>query len=72
MTKRWTRREVIKKAAYIPPIILTLPAMLSFSSAGSSETNPGDTSGSGDPGGLTAQSPSRGGLSCNFTSSHGR
>lgn len=67
MTKRWTRREVIKKAAYIPPIILTLPAMLSFSSAGSSETNPGDTSGE-----LTAQSTPRGGASCNFTSSHGR
>ena len=66
MTKRWTRREVIKKAAYIPPIILTLPAMLSFSSAGSSEHNPGDTSGE-----LTAQSTSRGGFSCNFTSSHG-
>ena len=62
MTKRWTRREVIKKAAYIPPIILTLPAMLSFSSAGSSEHNPDKPS----------QSTSRGGVSCNFTSSHGR
>lgn len=71
MTKRWTRREVIKKAAYVPPIILTLPAMLSFSSAGSSEHNPDNTSGSGNTGEITAQSAPRGGLSCNFTSSHG-
>lgn len=66
MAKRWTRREVIKKAAYVPPIILTLPAMLSFSSAGSSDPKPGgDPSGSGDPGELTLQSSSGGGFSCN-------
>lgn len=29
-----TRREFIKKAIYTTPVILTLPAMLSFASAG--------------------------------------
>ena len=30
-----TRREVLQKAVYISPVILTLPAVLSFASAGS-------------------------------------
>ena len=30
-----TRREVLKKAAYITPVILTMPANFSFASAGS-------------------------------------
>lgn len=30
-----TRREVLQKAVYISPMILTLPAVLSFASAGS-------------------------------------
>ena len=30
-----TRREVLKKAAFVTPIILTLPAVASFASAAS-------------------------------------
>jgi len=30
-----TRREVLKKAMYVTPVILTLPAMASFASHGS-------------------------------------
>ena len=30
-----TRREVVRKAVYMAPIIVTLPAVLSFASAGS-------------------------------------
>ena len=33
--KRLTRREAIKKAAYITPVILTLAALPSFASTGS-------------------------------------
>ena len=33
--KRLTRRQIIKKTAYITPIILTMPAIFSFASAGS-------------------------------------
>ncbi len=32
-----TRREVLQKAVYISPVILTLPAVLSFASAGSGD-----------------------------------
>jgi hypothetical protein len=32
-----TRREVVRKAVYVAPIIVTLPAVLSFASAGSRE-----------------------------------
>jgi hypothetical protein len=32
-----TRREIIKKAAYVAPIILTIPATFSFASAGSGD-----------------------------------
>ena len=35
-----TRREVIQKALYVAPIIVTLPAVLSFASAGSGEDGP--------------------------------
>jgi hypothetical protein len=30
-----TRREILKKAMYVAPVILTLPAIASFASAGS-------------------------------------
>jgi hypothetical protein len=33
--ERITRRDIIKKAAYITPIILTIPANFSFASGGS-------------------------------------
>jgi hypothetical protein len=33
-----TRREVIKKAAFVAPVILTLPAGASLASAGSSHS----------------------------------
>jgi hypothetical protein len=36
--ERLSRREIIKKAAYIAPIILTLPANFSFASAGSGDS----------------------------------
>jgi hypothetical protein len=32
-----TRREVVRKAVYMAPMIVTLPAVLSFASAGSRE-----------------------------------
>lgn len=35
--ERITRRDVIKKAAYIAPIIFTIPANFSFASAGSGD-----------------------------------
>ena len=35
-----TRREVLTKAAYMAPAIVTLPVLLSFASAGSG--NPGE------------------------------
>jgi hypothetical protein len=37
--KRITRREIIKKAAYITPVILTLAAMPSFANNGSGNNN---------------------------------
>lgn len=41
-----TRREFIKKAIYTTPVILTLPAMLSFASAGT----PSNGGGGEEPG----------------------
>ena len=35
--ERTTRRDIIKKAAYITPIILTMSANFSFASAGSGD-----------------------------------
>jgi hypothetical protein len=35
--ERLTRREVLKKAAYIAPVILTVQANFSFASAGSGD-----------------------------------
>lgn len=55
LTKRLTRRDIIKKAVYVSPVILTLPAMLSFGSAGSGGSNPGRSS----------RHSSGGGFSCN-------
>jgi hypothetical protein len=44
-----TRREVLTKAVYMTPAIVTLPVLLSFASAGSG--HPGsDAAGSGNPG----------------------
>jgi hypothetical protein len=37
MSELTTRREVLKKAAFVTPIIFTLPAVASFASAGSSQ-----------------------------------
>ena len=42
--ERVTRRELIKKAAYIAPLIVTMKASFSFASAGS-----GDYTDSGNP-----------------------
>jgi len=55
LTKPLTRRDLIKKAVYISPVILTLPAMLSFSSAGSSrsESESGNSSGNSTGGGFS-------------------
>ena len=41
-----TRREVLTKAAYMAPAIVTLPVLLSFASAGSG--NPGDDGDNGN------------------------
>ena len=30
-----TRREILKRAAFVPPVILTLPVLASFARAGS-------------------------------------
>ncbi len=38
--KRLTRRELIKKAAYVAPLILTFAVLPSFASAGSGENGP--------------------------------
>lgn len=35
-----TRRDVLEKAVYIAPMILTLPTFLSFASAGSRNDKP--------------------------------
>ena len=35
--QRITRREIIKKAAYVTPVIMTLQANFSFASAGSGD-----------------------------------
>ena len=35
--EKTTRREVIKKAAFVAPLILTLPAGASFAQAGSND-----------------------------------
>lgn len=40
-----TRREVMHKALYVAPVILTLPALAAFASAGSGDE---DHQGSGD------------------------
>lgn len=60
--KRLTRREVVKKAVYLTPVILTLPAVLSFSSAGSGSDG-GHGGNEGNENGLGGR---RGGFSCNF------
>jgi hypothetical protein len=41
--ERITRREIIKKAAYVAPLIFTIPASLSFASAGSGDYYIGTT-----------------------------
>ena len=38
-----TRRDIIKKAAYIAPLIFTIPATFSFASAGSGDYYIGTT-----------------------------
>ena len=40
--QRVTRREIIKKAAYLAPIVLTVQANFSFASAGSSDYTDND------------------------------
>jgi hypothetical protein len=35
--ERITRRDIIKKAAYVAPLIFTIPASFSFASAGSGD-----------------------------------
>ncbi|MGN6733307.1 MAG: hypothetical protein ACTHMB_15265 [Candidatus Binatia bacterium] len=41
--ERITRREIIKKAAYVAPLIFTIPARFSFASAGSGDYYIGTT-----------------------------
>jgi hypothetical protein len=41
--ERITRREIIKKAAYVAPLIFTIPASFSFASAGSGDYYIGTT-----------------------------
>jgi hypothetical protein len=38
-----TRREVLKKAIFVAPVVLTLPALPSFASAGSQPVNDNTT-----------------------------
>jgi hypothetical protein len=38
-----TRREILKKAVYVAPVILTLPAIATFASAGSGVVRPRPT-----------------------------
>jgi hypothetical protein len=40
--QRVTRREIIKKAAYLAPIVLTVQANFSFASAGSGDYTDND------------------------------
>jgi hypothetical protein len=42
LKQKSTRREFIKKAAYVAPAILTLAALPSFASAGSGENGSGE------------------------------
>ena len=41
-SERTTRREVLKKATFVAPIILTFPAVASFARAGSRDNRQGD------------------------------
>jgi len=56
--KQLTRRKFIKKAAYVAPVILTLPAILSYSSAGSGNEDGSKAASQRGRGG-------GGGMSCN-------
>jgi hypothetical protein len=38
--ERITRREAVKRAAYVTPVIITMAANFSFASAGSGATSP--------------------------------
>ena len=43
MAEKITRREIIKRAAYIAPVILTLTAVPAFASGGSGKQSDGST-----------------------------
>jgi hypothetical protein len=44
MAKKITRREIIKRAAYITPVVLTLTAVPAFASGGSGKESGSSTS----------------------------
>jgi len=54
-----TRREVLKKGAYLAPLIVTLPVLPSFASSGS-RTGGGGHDGGGDDGHGDGQGGGRG------------
>ena len=44
MAEKITRREIIKRAAYIAPVVLTLTAIPAFASGGSTQQTSSSTS----------------------------
>ena len=57
-----TRRDVLRKAVFVAPVILTLPVIPSFAKAGSNEDDPEDHGEHGEQGGApTGGSQSQGG-----------
>jgi|tagenome__1003787_1003787.scaffolds.fasta_scaffold10464547_1 hypothetical protein len=46
--ERITRREALKKAVYVTPVILTMAAKFSFASSGSGATSPRNNKFNGD------------------------
>jgi hypothetical protein len=55
------RREILTKAAYVTPAVVTLPVLLSFASSGSGnrgdQGNPGDRGDQGNRGGNRGNRP---------------
>jgi hypothetical protein len=54
MAQKPGRREVLRRAAYLAPLVLTLPVAPSFASAGSVSSGGQDAGGGADGGGGSA------------------
>jgi len=54
-----TRREILRKAVFVAPVILTLPVIPSFAKAGSDSTDEQDGGSHGEQGDATGSSGSQ-------------